>query len=93
MSKSLSDWLKEGEDLYNAALREYQAIESQLDELEVKLAAKKSELNQIAQVLGKPPVEGQRRLTAQLVDDLGPNSVPNSPNTIARALAGRGFGR
>lgn len=93
MSKSLNDWLKEGEQLYSEAMSEYQSIEAQLDELEVKLAAKKNELNQIAQVIGKPPVEGQRRLTAQLVDDQGPNSVPNSPATIARALTGRGLGR
>ncbi len=93
MSKSLNDWLKEGEDLYSEAMRDYQSIEAQLDELEVKLAAKKNELNQIAQVIGKPPVEGHRRLTAQLVDETGPSSVPNSPATIARALTGRGLGR
>lgn len=93
MSKTLRDWLAEGEQLYADAMQEYQSIEAQLDELEVRLAAKKSELNQIAQVIGKPPVEGNRRLTAQLVDDHGPNSVPNSPATIARALTGRGLGR
>jgi hypothetical protein len=93
VSKTLRDWLAEGEQLYSAAMQEYQSIEAQLDELEVKLAAKKSELNQIAQVIGKAPVEGNRRLTAQLVDDHGPNSVPNSPATIARALTGRGLGR
>ena len=93
MTKSLSDWLSEGEQLYKAALAEYQAIEAQLDELEAKLAAKKAELNQIAQVVGKPPVESSRRLTAELVDQHGPNSVPNSPATIARALTGRGLGR
>jgi hypothetical protein len=93
VSKTLRDWLAEGEELYSAAMQEYQSIEAQLDELEVKLAAKKSELNQIAQVIGKPPVEGNRRLTAQLVDDHGPSSVPNSPATIARALTGRGRGR
>ena len=93
MSKSLRDWLAEGEELYNSAMQEYQSIEAQLDELEVKLAAKKSELNQIAQVIGKPQVEGNRRLTAQLLDDHGPSSVPNSPATIARALTGRGLSR
>jgi len=92
-SKSFKDWLAEGEQLYAATLKEYQAIEAQLDDLEAKLAAKKNEVNQIAQVIGKPPVESNRRLTAQLVDDHGPNSVPNSPATIARALTGRGLGR
>src|SRR4051794_28869426 len=93
VTKSLQDWLSEGETLYNAALAEYQQIEQQLDELEAKLAAKKVELNQIAQVVGKPPVESSRRLTAELVEQHAPNSVPNSPATIARALTGRGLGR
>jgi hypothetical protein len=93
VTKSLHEWLQEGESLYNSALAEYQNIEAQLDELEAKLAAKKAEVNQIAQVVGKPPVESSRRLTAQLVEEHGPNSVPNSPATIARALTGRGLGR
>ena len=93
-SKSLQDWLQEGEQLYQAAVAEYQSIEAQLEELEAKLAAKKTEVNQIAQVVGKPPVESSgRRLTAEPIDTHGPNSVPNSPATIARALTGRGLGR
>jgi uncharacterized protein YaaN involved in tellurite resistance len=92
VTKSLNEWLQEGEHLYNAALAEYQSIEAQLDELEARLAAKKAELNQIAQVVGKPPVDSNRRLTAELVDSHGTNSVPNSPATIARALTGRGIG-
>src|SRR5207237_3794511 len=91
--KSFKEWLAEGEHLYATTLKDYQAIESALDELEAKLAAKKNEVNQIAQVIGKPPVESTRRLTAQLVEEHGPNSVPNSPATIARALTGRGLGR
>jgi hypothetical protein len=93
VTKSLAEWLQEGEALYDSALAEYQSIEAQLDELEAKLSAKKAELNQIAQVIGKPPVESNRRLTAELVEDHGPNRVPNSPATIARALTGRGLGR
>jgi hypothetical protein len=93
LTKNLQEWLQEGEALYNAAVQEYQAIEAQIEELENRLAAKKAEVNQIAQVVGKPAVESSRRLTAELVDDHGPNSVPNSPATIARALTGRGLGR
>src|SRR5437667_5649224 len=93
VNKSFKDWLAEGEALYSSTLKEYQAIETQLEEMEAKLAAKKNEVNQIAQVIGKPPVESNRRLTAQLIEDHGPNSVPNSPATIARALTGRGLGR
>jgi chromosome segregation ATPase len=93
VSKSLQEWLTEGEHLYNQALKEYQAIEAQLDELEQQLQAKKAEVNQIAQVIGKPPVEGNRRLSAQLVEDHGPSSLPHSQATIARALTGRALGR
>lgn len=93
MTKSFKDWLAEGEALYAATLKEYQEIEQQLDELEARLTAKKNEVNQLAQIIGKPPVENNRRLTAQLVEEHGPNSVPNSPATIARALTGRGLGR
>jgi hypothetical protein len=93
VTKTLADWLSEGEQLYTASLAEYKALEAQLDELEARLAAKKTELNQIAQVVGKPPVESSRRLSAELIDPHTPNSVPNSPATIARALTGRGLGR
>jgi hypothetical protein len=91
VTKSFKDWLGEGEQLYNTTLAEFQQLEAQLTELEQRLAAKKAEVNQIAQVIGKPPVESQRRLSAELVDS--GNSVPNSPATIARALTGRGLGR
>ncbi len=93
VAKSIAEWIAEGEDLYAASLREYQQIELELQEMEKKLSAKQDEVNQIAQIIGKPLVEGNRRLTAQLIDDHGPNSVPNSPATIARALAGRNLTR
>jgi hypothetical protein len=94
VTKTLADWLSEGEQLYNAAMAEFQALERQLEELEAKLAAKKAEVNQIAQVVGKSPVESTgKRLTAELIDPHTPNSLPNSPATIARALTGRGLGR
>lgn len=90
--KTFKDWLQEGDQLYQTALSEYQSLEAQIEELERKLAIKKDEVNQIASVVGKNAVENGRRLTAQLIDDHGPSSVPNSPATIARALTGRGLG-
>jgi len=87
--KNFQEWIQQGETLYAEALKEFQNIETQIGELENKLVAKKAEVNQIAQVIGKPPVESSRRLTAQLVEDHGPSSVPNSPAVIARALTGR----
>ena len=98
--KSFQDWLREGEMLYDGALTEYRRIEGQLDELEKQLAAKQAEVNQIAAIIGKEPVEGIRRLTAQIVDPHqsgahagGPNASPNSAAAIARAITGRGLGR
>lgn len=94
MNKSFRDWLTEGEQLYNAAVAEFQQLEAQLAELEQRLVGKKAEVNQIAQVIGKPAVAesgNNRRLTAEIIDP-GQN-VPNSPATIARALTGRGLGR
>jgi hypothetical protein len=85
--------MREGEELYAQSLREYQEMELQLQELEKRLAAKQGEVNQIAEIVGKPAVEGGRRLSAQLVEDRGPQSVPNSSATIARALAGRALNR
>ena len=93
VAKSIADWMREGEDLYVAALKEYENLSDQLQELERLVGQKQEEVNQIAQVIGKPLVEGNRRLTAQLVDDHGPNSVPNSTSTIARALTGRNLNR
>ncbi len=97
MSNSFQDWLQQGEALYSTALNEFHAIEAELDELEQKLVAKQAEVNQIAQVIGKPPVEGNRRLSAELVSaeivDIPERMQPSSSNaTIARALTGK-FGR
>jgi hypothetical protein len=105
VSTNLQTWLSQGEQLYNAALNDFRSLEAQLDDLEQKLAAKQAEVNQIAQIIGKPAVEGTRRLSAQLtpapaMDEHerlpipgSPISQPNSSNaTIARALTGR-FGR
>ena len=93
MAKSIAEWMREGEELYQTALREYEEMDTKLREMEKMLAQKQDEVNQIAQVIGKPLVEGNRRLTAQLVDDHGPLSVPNSSSTIARALTGRNLNR
>ncbi|HEX2970974.1 MAG TPA: hypothetical protein VHP11_01505 [Tepidisphaeraceae bacterium] len=92
MAKSFKDWLQEGDEIYTTALQEFQSLEAQLEDLETKLAAKKEEVNQIAAVVGKPPVESSRRPAVQIVDSHGPGSVPTSRNTIAKALTGRGLG-
>ena len=93
MAKSIEEWMQEGEALYEGALKEFEQMDEQLRQLEKQLAQKQEEVNQIAQIIGKPLVEGNRRLTAELIDDHGPLSVPNSSTTIARALSGRNLNR
>jgi len=90
---SIQQWLQQGELLYSTAVKEYQAIEAQLDELERRLTAKRAEVNQIATIVGKPPVEGSRRLSAQLVTSYAMDDdrerdkpLPGTAN-IARALS------
>ena len=98
MASAFQEWLQQGEHLYNTTLREYHDIERQLGELENRLAEKQTEVNQIAQIIGKPLVEGSRRLTAQLVSTTeiieAPERVPTpgANANIARALTGK-FGR
>ncbi len=97
VSSSFQDWLQQGESLYSNALKEYHAIEAQLEELEGRLVAKQAEVNQIAQMIGKPAVEGNRRLSAQLlsaqvVEETERPQSSNANATIARALTGK-FGR
>jgi len=98
VANPFQQWLSQGEQLYSAALNEFHALEAQLDDLETKLAAKQAEVNQIAQMIGKPAIEGNRRLSAQMIAaeviDV-PGRHPNhtgSSASIARALTGK-FGR
>jgi len=84
--RTFQQWLAQGELLYGALLKECEDIEAQIGELENQLAAKHAEVNQIAGLVGKPPVEGNRRLSAQLVTSYAPEaSKPASP--LARSLA------
>lgn len=85
--KSLQQWLAQGELLYAAMVRECQALEAQMSDLEGRLAAKQGEVNQLAQVIRKPQVE-HRRLSAQLVTSYAPDAPPATP-AIARALSGK----
>jgi hypothetical protein len=88
--KSLKEWLAEGEQLYGQAMSEYKHIESQLEQLEHLLASKRTEVNQIAHVIGRPPVEPSRRVAAQIVEA---EAVPPVVGSVTRALTGRGLGR
>lgn len=103
MAGNFQEWLQQGEALYQAALKEYHSIEAQLEELESKRVAKQAEVNQIAQVIGRAPVEGNRPPGTQLVaadvidfpserQTGGGGGAGSSNASIARALTGK-FGR
>jgi hypothetical protein len=85
--RSFQQWLAQGEMLYAAMIREYQALESQVTELEGRMAAKQAEVNQLAQIIRKPAIEA-RRLSAQLVTSYAPDAPGVTPQ-IARALSGK----
>jgi hypothetical protein len=105
---NFQDWLKQGESLYQAALKEFHDYEAQLAELESRLAAKQAEVNQIAQMIGKPAVESTRAGNignvggGQLATMSGGVEIIDAPTdrvppagsnaSIARALTGK-FGR
>ena len=92
MTKDLQQWIHEGEEIYNTLLGEHRDIEAQLEELEHQLTSKQAEVNRIAAIIGKPPIETSRRISAQLVDSevIDNNFTHGSAtNNIARALNGR----
>src|SRR5208283_334832 len=98
MGKTITDWLSEGESLYAAAVAEHQQIQQEVDEMERKLEAKRHEINQLAHVLGKAPIEGSHRVAPPVPP---PTATPvpekrtqiplnGGPATsLSRALAGR----
>ena len=100
---SIQQWFSAGESLYSALLKEFQGIQAKLAELEGYLQQKGAELNQIAQMLGKPAVPNTR-LSAELVTHYAgemrtsdealrirpPAAKPASPRSVrppGRALA------
>ena len=92
--RSLQQWLAQGESLYTNLLKDCEAIEAQIAELETRLTAKQAEANQIATFVGKPPIESNRRLSAQLVTTYAPEPpAPKNPAQIARALAANRMAR
>ena len=78
MSKSLQDWLKEGMELYNTAMTEYRELEEQLAALQEQLTSKRTEVNQIAKMIGKPtldritPMKGEKEAVEPTVNGTAP---------------------
>ena len=93
--KTFNEWLSEGEQLYASAVDEFKAIEAQINNLEIQLTAKRGEVNQIAQIIGKPSVEcPARRVTAEVIEAAQVPVSGTGPaipiGRLARALTGRG---
>jgi hypothetical protein len=87
VNKSFREWFTEGETIYAEAIAEYQALETQIHQLETQLGDKRTEVNHVAQMLGKPPVDGGKHLSAQLIEA---SAAPKGTiGTITRALTGR----
>lgn len=57
MARSFDEWFNEGEELYRTAMEEYRDLEAQLSALQARLGARKAELNRLAEVLRKQPVQ------------------------------------
>jgi hypothetical protein len=93
MARTIQDWMREGEELYESTVRDCQNLESQMQDLEQRLADKHSEMNRLAQILGKPLADSPRRVTAQIIDDQGAATNISTPSAIARALSGRSLAR
>lgn len=55
--KTLQEWLGEGEEMYNSLLAELERVQQQINELQQTVAQKKTEVNQIAGVIGKPGID------------------------------------
>jgi hypothetical protein len=95
VAKSIQEWMREGDEIYNSAVEEFKHLEDQLADLEQRVSIKQTEVNQIAQMIGKPAIEASRRVSAHLVDDRDMPVIPNphAQATIARALTGKGLAR
>jgi hypothetical protein len=97
--KSFKEWLGEGESIYGEAMGQYKELEQQLADIEARLADKKEEVNQIAAVIGKPPIpskmeaaRAERMGQVQIMDRESAGSIPASRQTIAKVLAGKSIG-
>lgn len=88
-AKIVQQWLAQGETIYAGLVKECQALEQQLVDIEARLAAKQAEVNQVAQIIGKPPVEANRRLSAQLVTSYTPDAPPPRATIPPRNITGR----
>ena len=87
LDASIQDWLAHGTELYDAAMSQYRALEDELEALEAQLNSKRAEVNQVAQLLGKPLAASYRRLSALAPDE--ERSGDDASSSPIRVMAGR----
>ena len=101
MAKSIDDWLAEGEALYDGAVGEYRELEAQITDLEQRLADKLAEVNRLAGVIQKPPLQpragggmsnGSHVVTGTVIDPAGAHNpvagvAPGSVPASPRTIA------
>lgn len=88
--RTFQDWINEGQTIYAGSLDEFHSIETQIEALEQQLAVKRDEVNQIAHVIGKPPIEqSARRISAEIIDADHDRTHAIPIGSMARALTGR----
>lgn len=86
MMKSVKDWLSEGESLYSTLVQEFQNVQQQMAELERSLTEKKTEVEQLAQVIARAGFKAPPRFefedpTPRVVEALRPQ-----PDVAVRVL-------
>ncbi len=97
MPANVHDWLRDGEALHAALVKEYADLEQQIEDLEARLASKAAEANKLARILGLSPIESGRAGSGALVlsdepDQDRPAAAASPAVTIhsaGRSLAGK----
>lgn len=87
MASTLQEWLRQGEVLHGTLVKEYQDLEQQRRDLEEKLNAKRTEMNQVARMMGLPATDGDRRPAAPAESAAATEDPAAAPDRAATAAA------
>jgi predicted RNase H-like nuclease (RuvC/YqgF family) len=86
MMKSVKDWLSEGESLYSALVQEFQNVQQQMNELERTLSEKKTEVEQLAQVIARAGLNRPPRLDGDDASRRVADALRPQPDVAVRVL-------
>lgn len=76
MTTAIDDWMREGEEVYAAALKEYRALEARRDELERKVLAQRDKAIRILQLIHHSNPQSHRQVLACLMEQRGAKAIP-----------------